>query len=61
MSLPHKKGCPQKVKATIKKNIALEQESRLQTHAQTIVKQGNLLSVAILENMNNKKKITFFI
>ena len=37
------------VKETIKKKIALEQESRLQ--AQPLVKQGHLLSVEALENL----------
>ena len=40
---------PAKVKETIKKNIALEQESKLLAHTQTLVKQGHLLSIAALE------------
>ena len=40
---------PAKVKETIKKNIALEHESKLLAHTQTLVKQGHLLSIAALE------------
>ena len=40
---------PAKVKETIKKNMAKDQDAKHLSHTQTLVKQGNLLSIAALE------------